>query len=199
MHVLSSATWKRNQSASIWCWLSGYWSKFRLWLRPLRILRFDSLLLETLTSLTCVKTSIWKVGASSESERPQKIGQNIRELLSQTSLANPDSFRRFDSESGFRETTHRLLLLHNKLHTSKEKDRGKDSHHHHVYWDKTSAILNQKQFRESLVRAWGSLNRRGSGGFIYFFWRFENLIAKRQKINDRVPPILVAYVIEMMS
>ena len=31
----------------------------------------------------------------------------------------------------------------------------------------------------------------GSGGF--FYWtRFENLVAKRRKINDRVVPILVA-------
>ena len=33
--------------------------------------------------------------------------------------------------------------------------------------------------------------RTGEGGF--FFWtRFENLVAKRWKINDRVVPILVA-------
>ena len=33
--------------------------------------------------------------------------------------------------------------------------------------------------------------RTGEGGF--FFWtRFENLVAKRRKINDRVVPILVA-------
>ena len=38
----------------------------------------------------------------------------------------------------------------------------------------------------------------GEGGF--FFWtRFENLVAKRRKINDRVVPILVANVIGMMS
>ena len=31
------------------------------------------------------------------------------------------------------------------------------------------------------------------GGGRFFFWmRFENLVAKRQKINDRVAPILVA-------
>ena len=36
------------------------------------------------------------------------------------------------------------------------------------------------------------------GGF--FFWtRFENLVAKGRKINDRVTPILEAYVIEMTS
>ena len=37
-----------------------------------------------------------------------------------------------------------------------------------------------------------------AGGF--FFWtRFENLVAKRRKINDRVVPILVANVIGMTS
>ena len=38
----------------------------------------------------------------------------------------------------------------------------------------------------------------GTGGF--FFWtRFENLVAKRRKINDRVVPILVAIRIGMTS
>ena len=38
----------------------------------------------------------------------------------------------------------------------------------------------------------------GPGGF--FFWtRFENLVAKRRKINDRVVPILVAIRIGMTS
>ena len=36
------------------------------------------------------------------------------------------------------------------------------------------------------------------GGFL-FWTRFENLAAKQRKINDRVVPILVAYVIAMTS
>ena len=48
------------------------------------------------------------------------------------------------------------------------------------------------RFSVDLVSLLGSvLERSGPGGF--FFWtRFENLVAKRRKINDRVVPILVA-------
>ena len=37
------------------------------------------------------------------------------------------------------------------------------------------------------------------GGRIFFWMRFENLVAKRRKINDRVVPILVAICIGMTS
>ena len=63
------------------------------------------------------------------------------------------------------QTTHTELdyycYTENKLHTSKEKDRGKiapDSHHQHVYW-KTSAILNQKGPVNSLTRPFAPSHR----------------------------------------
>ena len=89
----------------------------------------------------------------------------------QLASRNQTLFVRFDSEFGFRETIHWLLLLHNELHTSKdkEKDSGKiipDSHHRRVYWDKTSTVL-KRQTVESLVHARQlSLKRGGAVTFM---------------------------------
>ena len=51
--------------------------------------------------------------------------------------------------------------------------------------------LSARKERESRFHHSGGLVKLVPGEF--FFWtRFENLVAKRRKINDRVVPILVA-------
>ena len=69
---------------------------------------------------------------------------------------------------------------------------------------KNRRLVVQKHFKVCFTCAFSqALVKTRTGpdwtGRIFFWTRFENLVAKRQKINNRVVPILVAYIIGMTS